>query len=353
VNDYDYGNTRLHAREAGLLRGEQYLDLLGRDVAGLWAALAATDYRPQIQAATAAAGGTLEALHQLARDHLVAALAGIGEFYSGRSHDVVSALLGRFDVHGILTVLRARHHGLAPDAACRTLLPVGRLDLATAQAAARKPDLPAAAQFLAERGVTDPATATALRAARRRYDVDSDLSRVEATVARSAHAHQLEVLIRAGADADPALDALRREADDRNLLLALRLRETPGGRPGGDRAETYLPGGTIAMSSLAAIQQAPTRTDALGAIPTRAAWQGPLRTWRDGDDLAALHAELDTQRLRTDLRLLRRAGRQSAGGVLRHVLAHQAQARNLRLVAQVATGLLGEDEARRQLVLPK
>jgi hypothetical protein len=55
VTGYDHGNTRLRARRAAL-RGEQYAALLGRDLPGLLAALAATSYRPQ---AAAAAGTAL------------------------------------------------------------------------------------------------------------------------------------------------------------------------------------------------------------------------------------------------------------------------------------------------------
>jgi hypothetical protein len=307
-----------------------------------------------------AGGGPLEPIYRMARDHLVAALTGIGGFYRGRAKDVVTALLGRFDVHGVLTVLRARHHGVASDVACALLVPVGALDAETAREAAGEPDLPAAARLLAARRLPDPGTAAALLRAQRRYEIDTVLARVEETVACSARVHQLKVLMTAGAEAEPALTALQREADHLNLLLALRLREPPNGRAGTAASggtgvgQAYLPGGTVPLPLFAEIQRAPARADVLAAATAaRPAWHGPLAAWAEVGDLATLHADLDTERLRTELRLLRRGDPLSAAVVLHYVLAHQAQARNLRLLAQAAVGAVGHDEARRYLVAPK
>lgn len=360
MTGYDYGNARLRARAGALLRCDQYAALLGRDSAGLLAALAATSYRPQAEAAASASGARLESIYRIAHDHLVAALIGISGFYRGRAKDVVTALLGRFDVHGVLTLLRARHHGTASAAACALLVPVGSLDEETAREAVGEPDLPAAARLLGARRLPDPDSAAALLKAQRRYEIDIDLARVEEIVARSARAHQLKVLIAAGSEAEPAVEALRREADDLNLLLALRLREQANGRTGAaasaaaDSAQTYLRDGTLPLPLFAAIRRTPARADVLAAAASaRPAWSDPLAAWADGSDLAALHAELDTERLRRELRLLRRNDPLGAAPVLQYVLAHEAQARNLRLLVQAAGGAISTDEAQRHLVAPK
>jgi vacuolar-type H+-ATPase subunit C/Vma6 len=350
---YDYGNTRLRAREAALLRGEQYTGLLGRDLPGVLAGLASTAYRPHVDAVTAEGHRHLDALYRVARAHLVAALAGIPAFYRGRAHQVVAALFARFDVDAVLAVLRARHHGIAADLVGAGPPALGQVDPEILRQAARQPDLPAAAAFLAERGLPDPTTAVVLRKARHRYEVDTDLARFEAAVAHAAHAHQLSVLVRAGRDAEPALAAFRRETDDRNLLLALRLREAAIDQNArGERAEGHLPGGVITGARLLTIAGAGSRAEVLAALPTGYGRRDCLRAWAEGGDLAALHTDLATERLRGDLRLLRRDGQAGAATVLRYLLAHQAQARNLRLIAQVAAGLLAEHEARRQLVMP-
>ena len=350
MTGYDYGNARLRARGAGLLRGDQYAALAGRDGPGLLAALAATCYRPD--AARDGARGPVEQIGRMAHDHLVAALAGIGGYYRDRAAGVVAALLGRFDVHNVVALLRARHRGATADAACALLVPVGRLGAETARQAAGEPDLPAAARFLAARGLPDPGSARALLSAQRRYEIDADLAPVEEAVACSAWDSQIATLAAGGPGASPALAALQREADDLNLLLALRLRE-PAAGPADRAGAAYLPGGTVGVPLLTAIRRAPAPADVLAAAaPARPAWRQPLAAWADGGDLATLHADLDTGRLRTALRLLRRGDPLGAAPVAHYVLAHLAQARNLRLLAQASAGAVGHDEARRHLVAP-
>ena len=351
MSGYDYGNTRLRARRAGLLRGEQYAALAGRDLPALFAALAATSYRPQAEAA----GADLESLNRIVRDHMVTALAGVSGFYRGRAGDVVAALLGRFDVHAVLTVLRARHHGTTPaDTACALLLPAGAVSAETARRAAREPDLAAAARFFAARRLPDADTAAALLHAQRKYEIDGDLARVEETVARSARARQATVLAAAGPEAEQVTAAIRRETDDLNLLLALRLREAGADGTGAGDREAYLPGGLVPLPVLRAIRRAPARVDAVAAVsgPGHQAWRGPLADWSQNGDLTVLHAGLEDQRLRAQLRALRGGDPLGAAPVLHYVLAHQAQARNLRLLGQAAAGAVSHDQARRQLVAP-
>lgn len=350
MSGYDYGNARLRARRAGLLRAEQYAALAGRDLPALVMALAATSYRPQAEAA----GGDLGSLNRIVRDHMVTALADVSGFYRGRAGDVVAALLSRFDVHAVLTVLRARHRGTPAETACALLVPVGAVSAQTAGRAAREPDLPAAARLFAARRLPDPDTAAALLNAQRRYEIDGDLAQVEETVARSARTRQATVLAAAGPEAEQVTAASRHEADDLNLLLALRLRAAGADGSGTGGPEAYLPGGSVPLPVLRAIQRAPTRRDAVAAVPGPAhqAWRGPLADWSQSGDLAALHAALEDGRLHTQLRALRGGDPLGAAPVLHYVLAHQAQARNLRLLGQAAAGTVSHDQARRQLIAP-
>ena len=368
MTGYDYGNARLRARRAGLLGRDEYAGLLGRDLTGLLAALAATAYRAQAAPAGAgaaeagaaedgvagdAASGPLRALDRLVRDHLAAALGDVAGFYRDQAATVVAAVFGRFDVPNVLALLRAAHRGGAA-----ALVPAGRVGGRTAREAAGQPDLPAAARLLAGRGLPDPDSAAALLSAARRYEVDTSLAAVEHAVARAGRAHQLQVLTAAGPAAGPVAAALRRETDDQNLLLALRLREAAQ-PPAAARAAAarggpaFLPGGTVPDGQLAAIQRAPAQADALAAASAAPArWHAGLAAWADGGDLATLQAGLDTSRLRAELRLLRAADPLGPAAVLHHVLAHLAQARNIRLLAQAAAGAISPGTARQHLVEP-
>lgn len=349
MTGYDYGNARLRARRPGLLRHEQYAGLLGRGGPGLLAGLAAAAYLPPAEATGASSGGWRPTLRRAVHDQLVTALAGVAGFYSGRAGEVVTALLGRFDIHNTITLLRAAHHGnpVSPG----QLVPVGRIGAGTAREVAGQPDLPAAARLLAGRRLPDSGTAVVLLAAADRYELDTGLAGVEQAVTRSGWVHQLEALQTAGPAAGEALAAFGREADNRNLLLALRLRESAGeSGPGG--ASQQLPGGTLPAGQLAAVRQAPARSGVLAALaPLRRAWLAPLTRWADGGDLATLHTSLETARLRADCRWLRRGDPLGAATAAHYVLAHQAQARNVELLAQAAAGVLTLDDVRNHLVL--
>jgi V/A-type H+-transporting ATPase subunit C len=355
MTGYDYGNARLRARRAALLRPEQYASLASRDLPGLLTALAATCYKPQADATADPRDGPLCQVERLVRDHLTAALGDVAGFYHDQARVVVIAVLGRFDVQNVLTLLRAAHHGGAAEVSA-ALVPVGRLSTRTAREAAAQPDLPAAARLLAGRGLPDPGSASALREAARRYEVHASLALAEHAVARAGRASQLQTLTDSGAAAEPVTAALHRETNDQNLMLALRLREAgdrPGiGRGAGHGGGQFLPGGTVPDGQLAAIQGAPTRTGAATAAAAVSRWRPALSAWADGGDVARLHAEVETERLRAELRLLRGADPLGPAAVLQHVLAHQVQARNIRLLTRAAAGDISHDNARRQLVEP-
>src|SRR5687768_15225566 len=94
--DFAYGNTRLHARRGDLLRGADYEHLIGRDVDGLLAALEATPYASDANAAQAHDG--LRRLHATIRRHMSSSLEEMRSFYAGRARELVDLLLACFDV---------------------------------------------------------------------------------------------------------------------------------------------------------------------------------------------------------------------------------------------------------------
>ena len=104
--DFAYGNTRLHARRGELLRGADYERLLGEDVDGLLDALDGTPYARDVDAAGGDDG--LRRLHETIRSHLSRSLEEMRSFYAERARRVVDLLLSRFDIHNVVTVLRAQ-----------------------------------------------------------------------------------------------------------------------------------------------------------------------------------------------------------------------------------------------------
>ena len=106
--DFDYGNTRLRARRGAFLSRAAYERLLGEDIDGVLRELQGTRYAPQAEAV--GHGGGLHALHLAVRSELACSLEEMRSFYSGRARQLVDALLSRFDVQNVISLLRARSH---------------------------------------------------------------------------------------------------------------------------------------------------------------------------------------------------------------------------------------------------
>ena len=124
--DFDYGNTRLRARRGAFLSIAAYERLLGEDIDDMLRALRtpAMRRRPRRSGASAA----LQALHLTVRSELAGSLEQMRSFYSGRARLLVDALLSRFDVQNVISVLRARSRpDTSVEEALAALTPVGRL----------------------------------------------------------------------------------------------------------------------------------------------------------------------------------------------------------------------------------
>ena len=124
--DFDYGNTRLRARRGAFLSVAAYERLLGEDIDDMLRALEDTHYAPPAEAVRRLGG--LQALHLTVRSELAGSLEQMRSFYSGRAGLLVDALLSRFDVQNVISVLRARSR---PDTSVEetlaALTPVGWL----------------------------------------------------------------------------------------------------------------------------------------------------------------------------------------------------------------------------------
>ena len=274
---FAYGNTRLHARRSDLLRGADYERLIGRDVDGLLAALETTPYAPDAEATRAHDG--LQRLHDTIRGHLSRSLEEMRSFYADRARELVDVLLGRFDVHNVIAVLRA--HARAPHPAEEATVRADRHGLAERAARATRSSARASSPAPSTCSPAPRRTASqagALRAAFAEYERTEDLAAFEQAVAGDHAARAAAALSAAGPSARSLLRFTRREIDERNLLIALRLRDAPA--PGAAVEDSLLAGGSIPPARIAAAVHAaaPTIAETLGRIGDRA-WQAPLRQW--------------------------------------------------------------------------
>ena len=156
--------------------------------------------------------------------HFSRSLEEMRSFYAERARRLVDLLLSRFDIHNVVTVLRAQAGTKRPAGdALNALVPVGWLVEPVAGETLRQNELAGAVDLLARR-MPDREQADALRRASAEYERTEDLAALERTVVTDHALRTTAALAAAGPDARTLLAVVRREIDEHNLLVALRLR---------------------------------------------------------------------------------------------------------------------------------
>jgi V/A-type H+-transporting ATPase subunit C len=350
--DFAYGNTRLHARRGELLRDADYQRLLGEGLDGLLAGLDGTPYGHDVEAA--GGGDPLRRLHTAISAHLCRSLEEMRSFYAERARRLVDLLLSRFDVHNVVTVLRARAGTQHPDA-LGALVRVGWLVEPVAGETLRQNELAGAVDLLA-RSMPDPEQAEALRTAFAEYERTEDLAALERTVVTDHLLRTTATLEGAGPDARRLLGVVRREIDEHNLLVALRLRDAlaSGAENEPPPSATRLPGGSIPTAAFEVALRAPAPAAVvrdLGRLG-HGTWLAPLRRWAASGDLPALERDLERRRIADESALF--VGDPLAIDVpIAFTAAKQTEARNLRLLGEAGVRGIDPETVRRELLWPE
>jgi V/A-type H+-transporting ATPase subunit C len=354
--DFVYGNTRLRARKAELLREPTYEALLGRGIDGVHDVLAGTAYRPELERELAGADGK-RSFEQAIGDHLARALGEMRSFYHDRAGELVDVLLARFDLHNLLTLVRGRVRAHPAERIVASIIPLGPLGGAAADEIARRDEAAAAIDLLTAWRLPDRTTAAALARAWPRFERTEDLRLLEHELVM-AHATHVDAHVEG---APPALlELIARERDARNVLAVLRLRAAlqldeltrlpPAPEPG-----RFLPGGRIGVATLDAALHTPARADAVAALADaahRPDWRGPLERYADRGDLPHLQRALEAARVRWALRLFLSGDPLGIDVPIAYMTAKENEARNLRVVAEAADQGEPVEAVRARLLLP-
>ena len=353
--DFDYGNTRLRARKGGLLDNAAYERLLGKDIDGVLGALADTPYAPSGE--TAGRAGGLQHLHQAIRLRLADSLEQMRSFYSGPARKMVDALLSRFDIQNVIAVLRARVHPQTPDDdALAALVPVGWLVEPLVTEILRARELAGVVNLLAQRA-PDRELAGVLRRAFAEYERTGDLAALERQILAD-HAARLAVrLASAGKDAATLLRFGQREIDERNLVVALRLRDAIASGAQGTvlAADTALAGGTIPPAVLAMIVSAATPAAIVTTVGGLAGgiWRAALEQWMATGDLHALQRRFERAAIADATALFVTGDPLAIDIPLAFTTAIQVEARNLRLLGEAAVRGIAPEVVRAELIWPQ
>jgi V/A-type H+/Na+-transporting ATPase subunit C len=359
AGDFAYGNTRLRARKRELFGASQYEALVGRDLESLLEGLVPTVYRTEIEAELAVAGR--RAVEAALTRHLARELGELRHFYEGRSRALVDLLLSRFDLANLLALIRGLARGRSAEEVLANIVPLGPLGDAAAREIARQPELARAVDLLVSWRLPDPTSARALADAWPEYQRTEDLAALEHALT-AIDARRLDQALQPGRrDTDSLRELIAREQDAVNVLLVLRLRfalqlaeltDLPPS-PGEGR---FLAGGTIRAEPLEEALRQPTRKEAVAKLAAAAArrkdWQAPLQRIAGGGDLPTLQRELEASRVRWAVGLFFRGDPLSMDVPIAFAVAKNNEVRNLRLLAESASGGVSPAVIRARLIVP-
>ena len=352
--DFVYGNARLRARKADLLRASDYEHLLGKDVDALLGTLSETPYARDVEAALVREHG-IRSLNAAVRNHLARSLEEMRGFYTGPARELVDLLLSRFDLANLVALLRATLGDTdSPEDALSALNAVGWPGEALADEILRQHE-PAAAVGLITRWLPDGAQGRALRSAFTAYERTDDFSVFEQAVIAKHREHVVAAAEKHGRHGASLLEFVRREIDEQNMLLGLRLRAAleqgeittlslDGNAPSG---------GAIPVAALEAAVRLPSRAAVATELVAlgRESWREPLSDWTASGDVVRLAQAVERAWAADAVRLFVSGDPLGIDVPLAFSVAKQTEARNLRLLAEATLRHRDAQSVRSDLVL--
>jgi V/A-type H+-transporting ATPase subunit C len=236
--DVGYANARIRAMRTRLLRPSQYEDLMAStDVRDIIESLSATEYSEDLDRELIH-GRTAEQVDEALKDNLVRTHEQVLGFLNPRSQKLLDALLAKWDLFNIKTILRAKHNELGMDKVRESVMPAGYLTAVEIEALAKQEDIGAVIDTLAMWGVM---YAKPLREAFGRYVETNNLSELELAADKAYTAWADKQLAGRGDDKRVSRDILGTQIDVLNLLSIFRLINAEV--PPDDARRFYLPGG--------------------------------------------------------------------------------------------------------------
>ena len=339
---FEYGNARVRARRAGLLRRAQYEELVMLDTDRLLAQLSDSPYRPDLTAAAPRYAGT-RALDEALRTNLTRNLRDLVSWYEGTAARQVSFVVGRWDLRNIRTILRGQYARAAPDDIRAALVPAGDLEDELLGELADQSGLRPTVDLMVAWGLPSPASARLVADGLGQFEATADLRVLETALDRAVASHRHRALV----DADPDVTLiLRAEIDQTNLLTALRLHAARAAGQEWDSTpavEAFVTGGSVPESTVESLARAPDHAAAAAIVadaPVPAMFRPPLQRWTESEDLVTLGDELDEALARAAVGMFSTGDPLGAGIPLAYVWAKENEVANLRTIgAALAVGI--------------
>ncbi|MDD5771840.1 MAG: V-type ATPase subunit [bacterium] len=220
IDDYGYINARVRAMKSVLLSRDFYEELLHtHEFMSLISLMDKSPYRTEVEEC-AISKSEMAGVDEALKRNLSRNFRRILNFTAGEPHDLIMLLLGRWDLHNIITLLRGIHIKATPEQIMESLIPAGELDTPFLDQLAHLNSIKEVIDLLATWGSP---YAKALIDKFMEYTETKNLSMMELSLYKMYYQHVLEIIKNRSYNCKVLEELISYEIDAINTTTILRL----------------------------------------------------------------------------------------------------------------------------------
>jgi V/A-type H+/Na+-transporting ATPase subunit C len=352
LKDYSYANARVRAMSARLLEPNVYKELLDTpDYNRAIAVLEDTRYAEDIEHFMME-GARPTIMDRAFNRNLVREFARIKEFFTGRPEEMVEALLARWDLYNLKTVLRGMRALIPKNEIMRNLVPIGSLDQVVLEEIVSQPDLRASLDAIMMFGREwNIRYGQAISAHLTQYLREQDLSILELALDKFHYRTIMELLKRGDANTRLVREVVKMEVDAINIATLMRI---CGLELVDARADHYfVPGGTITTAKeFARIMELGQPEQVYEALSSKTPYRKALEAaWKDFEERgeSAFEDEMEKHIIRTCMQMSQDP--LGIGVIIEYMWKKYLEITNLRIILRGKSIGLIESQIRKELLM--
>lgn len=238
--DYGYTNARIRGMRWRLLKQSFFDDLMAsKDMGTVIQKVLQTEYGPELESRILH-GRTATQVDEALKDNMTATFRKVLALANPEAHELITTLLGRWDLFNVKTIIRGKHMVLPAEEIIDSLIPVGQLTQVDMDELARQESVKAVVDTLATWRLP---FAVPLRDVLPEYQQSQDLSLLELALDRYYYEWASRRLSSRRTNVKLAREFLGVQVDTMNLLTTLRLLNSDLGDT--DASRFFVPGGNV------------------------------------------------------------------------------------------------------------
>jgi len=339
---YAYSNARVKGMSAHLLSQQQIDEMLGsRSIAEMMGMLNHTGYREDFVAPAVKYGGADLVEIALGRN-MSRTFAKVVKFTPPRGKELIGALLDRWDVHNIKTIILAKSVGEKNERIEPFLVMAGSLGEEKVKELLRFEGVKEVIEGLRGTRYHD-----ALEDAYSQYAAEKEASILLSALDRFYYATLSTRIVAKGRDERVIAGLVKSELDAKNIVNALRAKKA-GMKP--EQARSLLfEGGNLTRGDLERLAEADGVEGAVGEVVKNYDLANALKAYKEDNSLIHFEVELERRIVERGLRALR-TSILSVGAIASFIFLKEEEINNIRKIVRGMEFGLPREEIRAMVV---